>query len=296
MNGRMYDPVIGRMLSTDNFIQSPDYTQSYNRYTYALNNPLKYTDPDGELIFTILAAALAPPLLPLAIAMDIGGMMNVMANGQQMLNNGGGNFWGNIASSYGVGAAAGGAAYITGGAALSALGLTIPTTIGAQALAGAVGSGVGAMAASPILGYGNQFYFGSEYNSTMFFRDVGFGFLSGGIIGLVAGIANHIPKGKIIAKPPKGHFINNELTDDNILSVAKRVGRDGNAVEVKFNNGGKMDINQARVKEYVPNNHPKAPKGTLQKVRFNDALPHSAGLKRLPTQGELDFLNNIFKP
>ncbi len=49
MNGRMYDPTVGRMLSPDNYIQSPDYTQSLNRYSYCFNNPLKYTDPSGEI-------------------------------------------------------------------------------------------------------------------------------------------------------------------------------------------------------------------------------------------------------
>ena len=47
MNGRMYDPVIGRVLSPDNFVQDPTNTQSYNRYSYCLNNPLRYTDPSG---------------------------------------------------------------------------------------------------------------------------------------------------------------------------------------------------------------------------------------------------------
>jgi len=50
MNGRLYDPVIGRMLSPDNHIQATSYTQNYNRYSYALNNPLKYTDPNGEFL------------------------------------------------------------------------------------------------------------------------------------------------------------------------------------------------------------------------------------------------------
>lgn len=47
MNGRVYDPVIGRFLSPDPFIQAPDFTQSLNRYSYALNNPLSLTDPSG---------------------------------------------------------------------------------------------------------------------------------------------------------------------------------------------------------------------------------------------------------
>ncbi|MCM8872592.1 MAG: hypothetical protein NDJ65_04855 [Paludibacteraceae bacterium] len=48
MNGRMYDPILGRMLSPDNYVQDPFDLQNYNRYTYCLNNPLKYTDPSGE--------------------------------------------------------------------------------------------------------------------------------------------------------------------------------------------------------------------------------------------------------
>ncbi len=47
MNGRVYDPQIGRFLSADPYIQDPYNTQSYNRYSYAMNNPLKYTDPSG---------------------------------------------------------------------------------------------------------------------------------------------------------------------------------------------------------------------------------------------------------
>ncbi|MDR0507888.1 MAG: FG-GAP-like repeat-containing protein [Dysgonamonadaceae bacterium] len=47
MNGRMYDPVLGRFLSPDPFVQVPDFSQSFNRYSYCLNNPLKYTDPSG---------------------------------------------------------------------------------------------------------------------------------------------------------------------------------------------------------------------------------------------------------
>ena len=47
MNGRVYDPDLGRFLSADPHIQAPGNTQSYNRYTYVLNNPLSHTDPSG---------------------------------------------------------------------------------------------------------------------------------------------------------------------------------------------------------------------------------------------------------
>lgn len=43
----MYDPLVGRFLSVDNYVQDPSSTQNYNRYSYCLNNPLKYSDPSG---------------------------------------------------------------------------------------------------------------------------------------------------------------------------------------------------------------------------------------------------------
>ena len=48
MNGRLYDPITSSMLSPDNNIQAPDFTQNLNRYSYCFNNPLTYTDPDGN--------------------------------------------------------------------------------------------------------------------------------------------------------------------------------------------------------------------------------------------------------
>lgn len=47
MNGRIYDPVIGRFISPDPFLQEATDLQNYNRYAYVLNNPLAYTDPSG---------------------------------------------------------------------------------------------------------------------------------------------------------------------------------------------------------------------------------------------------------
>jgi RHS repeat-associated protein len=47
MDGRMYDPIMGRFLSPDPYMQAPDLTQGLNRYSYCLNNPLSLTDPSG---------------------------------------------------------------------------------------------------------------------------------------------------------------------------------------------------------------------------------------------------------
>lgn len=49
MNGRLYDYTLGRFLQADPFVQAPNNSQNYNRYTYVLNNPLSYNDPSGYL-------------------------------------------------------------------------------------------------------------------------------------------------------------------------------------------------------------------------------------------------------
>ena len=51
MNGRLYDPAIGRFISADPTIQYPDDMQNYNRYSYINNNPLSATDPSGHGFF-----------------------------------------------------------------------------------------------------------------------------------------------------------------------------------------------------------------------------------------------------
>lgn len=74
MNGRLYDPVIGRMISADPFVPEPGDLQSYNRYTYVNNNPLSYTDPSGFFLKKLFNKARAfiksywRPILAIAVA------------------------------------------------------------------------------------------------------------------------------------------------------------------------------------------------------------------------------------
>ena len=49
MNARIYDPALGRFLSADPIIQAEGDLQNYNRYSFVINNPLKYTDPSGNI-------------------------------------------------------------------------------------------------------------------------------------------------------------------------------------------------------------------------------------------------------
>jgi RHS repeat-associated protein len=59
MNARLYDPVLGRFLSADIYIQAPGNSQNHNRYSYVLNNPLKYTDPSGHFWWFVVGAIAA---------------------------------------------------------------------------------------------------------------------------------------------------------------------------------------------------------------------------------------------
>ncbi len=59
MNGRVYDPSIGRFLSPDPNVQDASDGQSYNRYSYVLNNPLRYADPTGYFSWSRFGSSLA---------------------------------------------------------------------------------------------------------------------------------------------------------------------------------------------------------------------------------------------
>jgi hypothetical protein len=46
-NSLVFDPIIGRFISADPHIQFADNSQSYNRYSYLMNNLLSATDSSG---------------------------------------------------------------------------------------------------------------------------------------------------------------------------------------------------------------------------------------------------------
>ncbi len=115
MNARLYDPALGRFLSPDPYVQMPDFSQNFNRYSYCLNNPLVYVDKDGEIFW----------LIPVAIGAIIGGYSGykigkaVGATGWNMFGYiAGGALIGGLSGGAAVGVSAlGGAAWMTGAAA-----------------------------------------------------------------------------------------------------------------------------------------------------------------------------------
>jgi RHS repeat-associated protein len=175
MNARLYDPVLGRMLSPDSYVQSPDFTQSYNRYSYAWNNPTVYADPDGN--FVVL-----PILIMAAAGMGaIQGMdaaVNKNVSGLKM------------------------AAYTLGGAAVGAAAGYVGYTVGA-ATAGAMGSaGAGLVTQGIAAGYSGGFsgaFISSTGNSWIqgagFLNGVENGFRAGIIGGTIGGIIGGITNG-----------------------------------------------------------------------------------------------------
>lgn len=54
MQQRYYDPGIGRFLSVDPVTPYEKPLTNFNRYVYALNNPYKFTDPDGRVWFLVI--------------------------------------------------------------------------------------------------------------------------------------------------------------------------------------------------------------------------------------------------
>ena len=176
MNGRMYDPLLGRFLSPDPFVQLPDFSQNFNRYSYCLNNPLVYVDPDGEFIWVIAGAAI------------IGGVWNTVNNWDAICEGG----FGTFAKYFGVGALAGGLGAATGVGTAALLGTS--TGFAAGAIIGAASGGVGGFT----LGGGNALAAGGGWSKFWSGASTGFttGIVSGSIMGGVTGGLDAMSNGK----------------------------------------------------------------------------------------------------
>jgi RHS repeat-associated protein len=180
MNGRMYDPIQARMLSPDMYVAFPMNTQGYNRYAYAMNNPLVNTDPDGEFVHLIVGAV-------------IGGLMNLMMadmNGQI------GSFWDGL-KYFGVGAAAGAlGAGVGSGVSASLAGSTFGAgfmgatgATGAGFISGFAAGAAGGFSSGFIAGFGNKLVDGGNIGSSLNngLTEGLTGAITGGIMGGISG-------------------------------------------------------------------------------------------------------------
>ena len=78
---------------------------------------------------------------------------------------------------------------------------------------------------------------------------------------------------------------------DTVTTRTTRAGDKGARITRK--DGSVIDITPTRVKEFTPNTNSQAPPGTLQRVKFPNALPGSKGFKRAPTVQELRLLEGL---
>lgn len=172
MNGRLYDPVLGRFLSPDNFVQTPDFSQNYNRYSYCLNNPLKYTDPSGEFWNLIIGAA-------------IGGVFNWITHGCQFNAEGLGYFaTGALAGSVGAGIASGTSVAMAGGNFWSGFAGLANGISSTGFWAGAVTGASSGFAGGFLSGMGNSLVEGKNIG-----KSLTSGFLMGAEDALIGGIS-----------------------------------------------------------------------------------------------------------
>ena len=183
MNARLYDPVLGRFLSPDPYVQMPDFTQNFNRYSYCLNNPLKYVDKDGEFFHLIIGAI-------------VGGIFNWASHGFQFNAKGLGYFA--VGAAIGTLSAMGGA---WSAAAFKAVG------VAAGAGIGAVSGGIIGGASSFLLNGANNLIGGNN-----FFDNWKSSLISGAITGAITGaIGGGIAGGKEALKQGKNVWWGNEV-------------------------------------------------------------------------------------
>ena len=235
MNGRLYDPVLGRFFSPDNYVQMPDNSQNFNSYSYCLNNPLKYTDPSGEFGNLIIGAA-------------IEGIFNWASHGFQLNAKGLGYFaTGAVAGAVGAGLASGMNVAMAGGNFWTGAAGLAKGIASKEFLAGAASGASAGFAGGFISGAGNSWVGGSSFGKGLLtgLGSGSIGALEGGIAGGLIGGFDALDKGtsfwtgkktysKPLGRPSK------EPRQPEYYDNMAQVIRDRNEVECSFGTGKRI--------------------------------------------------------
>ncbi len=214
MNARLYDPLMCRFLSPDPQMQFPYFSQGHNRFSYALNNPMRYVDEDGEFLWFVVGAAV------------IGGVINVATHWDAIQAGGfwaGAKYFATGAIAGGVGAAAGiGIAGVLGGPMMGA----VAGTTGF--VNGMITSATFGASSGFILGTGNSLIQGEGFGNSLVN-----GLTQGAIDGLINGVAGGIGGGvKAINRGRNfwtGKYSNRMLIQRAATNAEKHIGGKGHA-------------------------------------------------------------------
>jgi RHS repeat-associated protein len=248
MNGRMYDPLVGRFISPDPFVQAPSNTQSMNRYTYCMNNPLVYVDYNGYTWFTKLgqwlgksgqtiamigvtigvsAAVVAScgTLAPLAVAV-IAGAASGAVGGALGAAFQGGNVWHGALSGGASGAVSGliggtlGKWAVKGLQKIGIYGLT--KYANSPVIKSALASGISSAAAGGVTAFATELAMGGDLNDAI---NAGVnGAIVGGTIGALAGArAGYREAKRLEIDPWTGKQMVNENSDSKVMDAANNV-------------------------------------------------------------------------
>ncbi len=184
MNGRLYDPVIATFFSPDPYVADATSTQDFNRYSYARNNPLMYTDPTGEWIHLVVGGI-------------FGGIANLAANHDNVHN-----FWqglgyfsiGGLAGSASAGIGSGvNSMFLAGGSFGAGFLGTSTAGVATGFWAGAVSAGASGFAGGFAGGFGNGLMQKQNFGDAIWSGTKagliagGYGFVIGGLTGGIAG-------------------------------------------------------------------------------------------------------------
>lgn len=222
MNARLYDPLLGRFLSPDPYVAFSDWLQSYNRYSYVLNNPFCYIDQDGEFIWFIVGAAI------------VGAVINVGINWDDISSSSGWSVVGKIAGYAFTGAVAGGVSAFVGVTVAGALGGSMMGVMAGTTgfINGTItGASMGASSGF-ILGTGNSLMTGDSFGNAL----IG-GFKQGAVDGLVGGMTGGVNGGiKALNRSRNfwtGKYSNRMLVQRAATNAEKYIGGKGHVAGSK---------------------------------------------------------------